>query len=244
MINVYAWPPVGHVGSEWTEEHPIQVSRSIVTGADYTSEALRKRRLVSLEVSSLSMDRDGAGKMEVLKRFLKGGVNAVRLYSQPINWHLDYLDTSDRAATLLEWESGGTPLLWFSGTVVTGNNDDQGDGFNTVSLSGLPANTVVARTGDFMTAYQNMDDATGFTTQIVRGGATDASGNLTVRVFDEMPAWTDFRVNLGTSDTGVFKPVSIPRSMQPLAQNWSYSWQFREVFSGEVGGFTEVDPWT
>lgn len=252
MINVYAWPPVGVVGSEWTEESPVQVSRSIVTGADYTSLALRKRRLATLEVSALAKGRSGAGYMEILKRFLEGR-HAVRLNSYPINWHLDAMNPGARASTPLfwsdggvdlEWTDGGTELLWYDGTLLTGTTGTDASGFSIITVSGLPVNTLVARPGEFLTAFGDEDDTTGTTAQIVNEVTSNGSGVAAIRIFTALPAMTDVRVNIGTSDTGVFKPVQIPRAVQPVGGSWTYSWQFREVFSDEVGGFTEVDPWT
>lgn len=252
MINVYAWPPVGVVGSEWTEESPVQVSRSIVTGADYTSLALRKRRLATLEVSALANGRSGAGYMEMLKRFLEGR-HAVRLNSYPINWHLDALNPGARASTPLfwrdggvdlEWTDGGTELLWYDGTLLTGTTWTDLKGFPRITVYGLPPNTLVARPGEFLTAFADEDDTTGTTVQIVNEVTTNANGEALIRLFSSLGTLTNVRVNIGTSDTGVFKPVQMPRSVQPVGANWTYSWQFREVFSDEVGGFTEVDPWT
>lgn len=248
-INVIAWPPVGVVGTEWTEEAPVERSRSLLTGADYVSTRGRIRRLAALDVSALSRGRSGAGYMEMLKRHLAGGIHAVRLYSYPVNWHLDALDDTWRQSepidwtsggAALSWTSGGSALSWYSGTVLTGTTGTDGDGWPIVTVSGLPVNKLVARPGEFVTAF---DDRTEHRAQVTAEARSDGSGQAVIRLFDALPALTDARVNIGTSDTGVFRAVQLPRAAQPLAANWTYSWQFREIFADEVGGFEEVDPW-
>lgn len=111
MPNVYAWPPVGVVGHEWTEHAPVNRSRSILTGRRYVSAAQRKRRLAALNVSALARGRSGAGYMEVLKRLLAGGENLVRLNSYPVNW---WLDTQRLARLRLSdpvgWTAPGMPM--------------------------------------------------------------------------------------------------------------------------------------
>lgn len=244
-IRVIAWPPVGVTGTEWTEEAPVERSRSLITGADYVSTRGRIRRLAALDVSALARGRSGAGYMEMLKRHLAGGVHAVRLNSYPVNWHFDALDDSWRQSDAITWDglswtSGGSDLSWYSGTVLTGTTGTDSNGWQIVTVAGLPANKLVARPGEFVTLF---DDGTERRAQVTAEARSDSAGQAVVRTFETLPALTDARVNLGTSDTGVFRAVELPRAKQPLGANWTYSWQFREVFADEVGGFTEVDPW-
>lgn len=244
-IDVIAWPPVGVVGSEWTEDAPVQQSRSIITGASYLSAHQRVRRLVALNVSALARGRSGAGYMEMLKRHLAGGIHAVRLHSYPVNWHLETADETWRQSTPIEWTglswtSGGGALSWYSGTLLTGTTGTDGAGWNIVTVNGLPADRLVARPGEFVTIY---DGATPYRAQVTAEAVSDGAGQAVIRLFDALPALTGARINLGTSDTGVFRAESLPRAVQPLSANWTYSWEFREVFADEVGGFTEVDPW-
>lgn len=252
MINVYAWPPVGVVGTEWTEEAPVQTSRSMLTGKDYVSAYSRKRKLVTLNVSALSLNRSGAGYSEVLKRLLDGGVNAVRLNSYPVNWWLDAqtLDPERQSQLLewtsssqpLDWESSDLPLSWYSGKVIFGTITSSG-GYQTIAVTDLPPNTIVARPAEYVTVYENGGDLTGATAQVLREARSDANGNATIFLLDNLPAWGTVRVNVGASATGAFRPIEMPRAIQPLSGNWNYTWKFREVFADEVGGFTEVDPW-
>lgn len=216
MINVYAWPPVAVTESEWTIEAPVQKSVSILTGKEYVSAYARRRRLATLTVSALALDRAGAGYVEILKRFLDGGVHAVRLYSQPINW---WLDAEERG------------LLQFTGNIVAA-----GDGVR-VDATGLPPAQLVARAGDFVTIG-------GKPSQVIKNVISSESGTATIMLFDKLPINTDATGIIGGSDTGVFRPTSIPRATQPVEGNWAYTWQFREIFEDEAGGFTEVDPWS
>lgn len=252
-VNVYAWPPVGVVGSEWTEDAPVSVSRSLLSGARYVSASQRKRRLASLVVSSLGRGRMGAGYCEVLKKLLSGGESLVRLNSYPINWHLDArAQAAARQSQHLNWTTGGVDLdwtagvvdlLWYSGTLLTCTVTTDA-GWPALAVSGLPENTLVARPGEFVTVFEDEADTTGETVQVLTAATSDASGDATVRVMTA-PSHGG-RVNIGVSDTGVFEVVGgLPRAQQAPRGNWTYAWSFREVFADEVaGGFTEVNPWT
>lgn len=245
MINVYAWPPVGVVGSEWSEIAPVRRSQSMLTGADYMSTVQRRRRVATLEVSALARGRSGAGYSEALKRLLDGGVNAVRLHSYPINWHLDAVRNELQSSPLhwttngtdLEWEDDGTELLWFTGAGLQGTVGTEG-GWDVVHITGAPANTLLIRPADFVRVYGAEEGVA----QAVTEAHSDANGEATIRLFDPLP--NDGVVSLGDRESIVARPVSIPRAVQPHASNWSYTWEFREIFSDEVGGFNEVDPWT
>lgn len=249
MPNVYAWPPVGVVGASWDRDDPISVSRSIFTGADYVSTAGRSRRIANLNVSALAAGRSGGGYMEVLKRLLNGGVNLVRLNSTPLNWWLD-ADTSYRSSELvlwadgaadLEWTAGGTELFWFSGTLLTATTGTDAAGFPIITVSGCPANRLIARPGDFVTVFEAAEDTTGETIMVMTEATSNGSGVAVIRLLSVAPYAA--RVNIGTSETGVFRALDLPRVVQPLDGNWIYQWQFREVFEDEEGTFTEVNPW-
>jgi len=255
MTNVYAWPPVGAVGTEWTTVQPISVSRSMITGARYVSQFQRERRMARIDVSSLGkgptgIGRMGAGYMEVLKRLLAGGVHLVRLYSYPINWYLDAAaERATRQGYPVDWDTGtdpallwGGPLYWFNGSILNGMAATV-DGWNIVSVTGLPASTLVARPGEFLTVFESLSDEVGTTVQIVAPAYSNASGMADIRVMSAIPY--NGRVNIGGSDTAVFEAITMPRAVQGIASDWTYSWEFKEVFSDEVpGGFTEINPWS
>lgn len=250
-VNVYAWPPVGAVGSEWTEDAPVSASRSIITGRRYVSATQRKRRLASLNVSALAAGRSGAGYIENLKLLLAGGENLVRLYSYPINWHLDaQMIESLRQSRLVtwtapgdsdvEWSNGSGDVHWFTGQVITGTAGTSG-GWPVLNITGAPPNMLIARPGEFVTLFNPVESVTGTQARVMREARTNGSGAASIRLMSALSG--SGRVNIGTSDTGVFEAVQIPRSVQPVGADWQYQWQFREVFSDEVGGFTEVNPW-
>jgi hypothetical protein len=126
VVNVIAFPPVGRLSHEWSEEAPLAASRSVLTGARFVSASQRKRRLCSVTVSSLGRGGAGAGYMEVLKRLLAGGEHLVRLESLPIPNALVQ-------ATLTGTGTAGTAAGW---PILT--------------VTGLPASTRVARPGMFV----------------------------------------------------------------------------------------------
>jgi hypothetical protein len=253
--KVILWPPVGAVGTEWTEEAPVQVSRSMLTGAERVSAVQRKRRLASLSVAGIGRNTYDAGYVEVLKRYLEG-VHLVRLYSYPIAWHLDRPQRairrgrvySDLGQTYVEvfgttpdslvmrpgdfltlfLPSGTTtdlyPLDWLVGTDPLSWLTDDTTNANPVTwFSGFPYN--------------------GTSVQAIRPVQSGGDGRAIVPIFETLADVADLYLIFGSADTGVFRPVEYPRAAQPVMGNWSYDWQFREVFADEVGGFTEVNPW-
>jgi hypothetical protein len=253
MVNVIAFPPIGATGSEWTVSAPLQVSRSLMTGRRYVSAWGRERREASVMLSALARNRSGAGYSEMLKRHLKGGEHLVRLNSYPINWHLDaarmeglinsHPFTWEHEDATFAWEHEGNPVIWFSGTVLTGTVTTSG-GWPALAVSGLPPNTLVARPGDFVEAFEEFGDTTGHVAQVTAEATSNGAGSAIVRLLDALPELEGVRVNLGASDSRVFEAVEMPRSAQPIGANWFYDWRFREVFADEVDGFTEVNPWS
>ena len=245
MVSVYAWPPVGLVAAEWTVIDPIGRSTSLITGGSYVSAAQRRRRVATVDVSALARGRNGAGYMEVLKRFLNGGVNLVRLYSTPINWHLDDLaENAERDRTRdkpISWVGNGDPLTWTqSGQQIqwsTGGYSIEGEARsgNRLRVTGLPPNQLVARPGEFVAMN-------GEIAMVVNPAAASGGG---VAMLDLVTPLTGMGpVIIGARETGVFEVDGMPRAMQPLGSNWTYGWSFTEVFEDEGRGpFVEVDPW-
>lgn len=240
MVNVYAWPPVDYVSAEWTVIDRVSRSRSLITGASYVSAAQRRRRVATLDVAALSADRSGAGYIEALKRLLDGGVHLVRLYSTPINWHLD--DQAENAVRTkpmswivpnapIDWTIPPAPLDWWTGPGVT-----RGEALTDkrVRVTDLPPNTQVVRPGEFVTMN-------GQTVMVLRPARSDANGVAILHLLE--PLTGTGLIVIGTRETGVFEADAMPRSAQPVGQNWSYQWSFTEVFEDERGLFTEIDPW-
>jgi hypothetical protein len=253
--KVFAWPPVGVTGAEWTEDAPSERSRSILTGAERVSAIQRKRRLVRLTVPGVGRTTYDAGYVEMLKRHLEG-VHLVRLTSYPINWHFDRPQ----------------PLV-LKGDVF----NDLGRSY--VVLRGVPPGQIVARPAEFLTLFLptgettdldpldwfdgsdpltwDVDDSTspdplvwfygtpytGTVVQVSNPAKSDDSGRVVISLFETVPDQTQITVLYGTCATGVFRPDTYPRAVQPQLGNWSYEWSFREVFADEVGGFVEINPW-
>ncbi|TNF19138.1 MAG: hypothetical protein EP318_15395 [Rhodobacteraceae bacterium] len=246
-VLVYPFPPVGFKGWEWTTDYPVQSSRSGISGAAYLSEAGRARRMVTLDVSGTGTGNRGAGYVEALKALLKGR-NCVRLYSCGI------FATEDRQSTRLLWSAGdvdlnwtasGTDMRWYDGRVIYGTTGTDSDGYNIVTLSNAPPSVTVANPGEFLTIFADADDTTGETIMILNHAVSDENGDAVVRVLDDsLSSHINARVNLGTRDTGVFRALEMPRSVRPIEGDFSYVWNFEEVFADEVGGFTELpSPW-
>ena len=252
-VDVYGWPPVGTLGHDWTIDAPTDSSVSPLTGFERISANQPERRMASLVVSSLGLGRMGAGYVESLKRLLKGRQHLVRLTSYPVNWYLDAaVDAGFRQSQRINWTAdgvelgwtdGAVPLHWYDGSILQATDVSlTSNGFPAVRVTGLPPSRMVARPGEFVTVFADVDDTTGTTVQVMAPAMSGADGAATIRLFEALP--NVGRINLGTSETRVFRPVGdLPRSMQPLNADWTYSWEFREVFPTEVGGFTEVPLW-
>lgn len=256
-INVYPWPPVGVVASEWTRIAPVARLRSGLTGRDVMQASQRRRRVATLEVSALAAGRRGAGYCEMLKELLDGGIHAVRLLSSPINWHLDDMDRLSlmpppapldwrRGSDPVAWQTGDSPLRWFTGPVaVAGSATAVGAGFAILPVTGLPPDRVVGRPGDFIRISDVQDASVSEVRRLLRPAVTTGAGAVTLKL-DRMPDITAGRVTMAAQDEAVFRVDGpLPRSRQPVGSDWRYSWSFREVFADEVGGFVErPNTWT
>lgn len=248
MTNVYAWPPVGGLGREWTRVDPVQRSRSMITGADLRSATMRSRRMATVSVSGIDGSEAGAGYMESLKRLLAGR-HAVRLNSTPVNYggrgqealRQSSVITWEDGSGAVTWENGSGAVSWVSGTFITGTTGTDGLGFATVTITGAPPNMIIARPSEFLTLHTDPEQVA----QVVTQAVTDGSGAATIRVFGTLTSATDARVSIGTSDSAVFLPEgAYPRAVRPIVGDWTYTWSFREVFEDEVDGtFVEIDPW-
>jgi len=217
-INVYAWPPVAITGRSWQVVQPVARIRSGLTGKEQVQSSQRARRMVSIEAIALGpKDKNGGGYMEMLGVLLAGGEHAVRLSSWSPNWHLDRPKT-------FQWLS--QPL---TATATTSA------GFAAWQVSGLPPLFPLVRPGDRFTVA-------GVVYQAINAATASASGVAVVRVLGTTEG--SGALVLSSQETAVFRPESIPTGAQRPGQNWSYAWSFREVFVDEVGGFTEVNPWS
>lgn len=252
-IIVYPWPPVAAVASEWTIDQPVSQIRSALTGRDVMQASRPPRRLATVEVSALGgAGRQGAGYCEMLRQLLSGGIHGVRIRSYAINWHLDEIDRSADALnpSPLEWVTPPDPiswggLSWVTGGAVIGGTPGTSGPWGTLQVTGLPPNMVVGRVGDFIRVYEATDASVFETARLMRLATTNGSGAVTLKL-DRALTISGGRVMMAGQDEAVFRPDgAMPRSVQPVGGNWSYTWRFREVFPDEVGGFDErAGTWT
>lgn len=249
--NVYGWPPLPRIKFEWDREAPISKSYSGVTGARYVSAYKPERRIARADVSALAGDGNSAGWVAALKRLLVGGENLVRIESWPVNWCYDPgVDSTARKSVLVnwtengvnvDWTEGGVGAVWYSGQVLNGTPATSG-GFPAIAVSGLPVNQLVVRPGELITIFDGAEDASPETVQAMAPARSDASGEAVIRVFETVT--NSGRVNIGSTESLVFEVAqALPRAMQNPRSDWSFAWDFREVFADEVGGFTEFPNW-
>lgn len=216
-INVYAWPPVCGVGRSWTPEQPNAVLRSALTGKDQRQSSQRERIFAAIDVPARYRSASPAsGYMEVLRRLLAGGVNAVRLTSWSASVRPNDGDVFSRLTI------GMTAVATTSG------------GFGAWRVDGLPPGYPLIWPGDRFrvgsTVWQAINEA-----------VADATGRATIKVFGT-PSGSG-ALTLGQQETAVFRvDGDFPAGPMQIG-SFSYSLQLRQVFSDEVGGFTEVNPW-
>lgn len=253
-IQVFPWPPVGALGGEWTQIAPTARLRSGLTGRDQMQASQPRRRIATVVVSALAAGRMGAGYCETLKQILDGGIHAVRLQSSPINWWLDELQRQGETmnANPLAWRagsgpnplayqagSGPNPLNWYSGIVVRGGVPVAAGAWVHLPAWGLPRNAIVGRPGDFIRIYDLADSAVSEIARLMRPAVTNSAGEVTLKL-DRMPSISNGRISMAGQDEAVFRVEgALPRAVQPVSGDWSYTWNFREVFAEEVGGFLE-----
>lgn len=251
MVNVYKWPPVAAIGREWDIVDPVSVSRSLITGGEFVSAAQRRRRVATVEVSArFSPHQSGMGYMKALKRLLAGGVNLVRLDYAQFNWSCLDVAQDERSGGFvdwiyppdpIDWSTPPDPFRWFNGADLTFTITTY-HGLPAIRVPGLPPNALVALPGEFVTIFVDDSDQFGRAFMILAPTYTDATGSAIIRLVDT-PV-TGVRVSIGGRDTGIFKPLAMPRAVEPASGDWSYLWEFEEVFGDEGRGpFTEVDPW-
>ena len=248
MTNVYSWPPVATMSKEWSINDPISESIELFSGDTFVSAAQRRRRIAKIQASSIfSPYAAGAGYMEALKRLLKGGVHLVRLNHRTRVYYEGLIPENIRVSNYIgwiypsqsfDWESNGSPFIWFSGIK-----------FNAVvipdapipsfTVSGLPPNALIAIPGQFASGHRVNFSYVNL--MIIAPVKSDSDGNAVVR-FEFMPSDV-VTISFGAIDTGVFKANSMPRAVEPAGQDWSYTWDFTEVFEDERGPFVEINPW-
>lgn len=242
MTDIYAFPPVGLVGYEFTVEHGISLSRSLATGRSYVSAVMPERRVATLVVSAMAIHGAGAGYMEMLKRYLRGGLHLVRVRSRPmVGAHvlsgLDGLRGQVRMFWTdgykdLTWTEGFKGLEWYEGTPRQGQSRER-NGFPGLRVAGLPPNRIVAYPSELVRAGDQ-------TARVVTIARTDGDGVAFLRLDRALPSGD---VVIGASETVVYRMAEIPRATVPLGQDWTYQLSLEEVFADEIDSPREVDPW-
>jgi len=244
MAIVYAFPPVGVIAGYWTQEQPTSRSRSLLTGREFVSSAQRKRLVAGLTVHGRR--QYGSGYLEALWRLLDGGEHLVRLTACRIPWGRT-VDNVSRAgsyfswtlpSTPIGWVSDGDPFYWFSGAMLTGTINTSGH-FAKITVTGLPANAVVAIPGEFLTIHlEGGDEQHMIANEVVSNASGVAVANLV-----STPS-AGGRVSFGSYETGVFRLQSDwPRAQRMAGSTEPYSLDFRQVFEDEEGFFQDVNPW-
>lgn len=253
--DVYLWPPVNFTASMWTVRQPLQRSRSFFDGGEVTASAEPERRAAQLVVPGVDVTSHNAGYCEVLKKLLKGGQNLIRLNSPSINWHLDEREAYDfRRSSVISWKDGlgsdvswedgvGSPVVWLSGEQFPGVTGTDGP-WDTVTLTGLTPNVLIARPGEFVKGFNSADDFVSFSTAtVLRPAYSDAAGTCVIYLLSPLQ-YAD-HVEVDAQESVVFRHNGpLPEAVQPVDGNWFMTWDLIEVFAAEVGGFVEIDPWT
>jgi hypothetical protein len=244
--TVVAWPPVGLTGWGIGRSDGPTVSRGFFTNYRRTTAANVRRRMATCVVPGRNLDGAGAGYMEELKEQIAGGAHLVRVECNSAIWHLRRADLEFFSAALsltaggvpLTLTSGGAPVLMGVGGAALSGVPGTAGGFPILTVSGFPPNRVVVRPGERVAVRTASASEV---TRALRVTSSDESGVAVIRLASALTLTGD--VNLGGDESIVFEALDLPQAVQPYRGDWAYTWQFREVFSAEVGGFTEVDPW-
>lgn len=247
MVDVIKWPPVGEVAFEISKTDPVSVSTSLIDKQPRFSRYGRSRRVARTSVSGIGPNAAGAGYMEMLKEYLEGGVNLTRVTTYSSIWHFVRAQNNPSIANCkIDWTAGGNELLWTDGSVDLHwwNNNISAtpttDGtWAAISVNGLPPNTIVVRPHENITVSSGGREQT---TKALRVAMSDATGTALIRVKDAITI--SGQVILGAAEDIVFRPLELPRAVQPQLGNWQYDWEFVEAFEDEyTEGFNEVNPW-
>ena len=211
-IKVYPFPAVPLSGTMYERRNFVQRSRSLLTGADYMSVAQRPRWAATFTVPSLAYRRDSAGYMEVLKRLLKGGVNAVRFNLGSSNWWMDTFATHiqfdhtrvrwQKGFSDIEWtNSGGRDIVWekdvspYSAMVLPENK---------ISIMGFEPNAVAVRAGEWIRLTSGSNVYYG---QALFTAAANSDRIAHIQTYDDIPVLPDSRIEIGVGPSVVISPL-------------------------------------
>lgn len=218
--------------------------------------------MATVIITSLGGRRSGAGYSEMLKKALSTGSDGVLLRSSPINWWMDDLcvrrmvDTDGSPTSFLNWntpgddgqdlqwrapDDGGQEMVFITGgsEISSGAPSPITNG-SQIPVSGLPPNTLLIRAGDFLHLTEFSNPSNVQVVQVISDSWSSSNGVTQVRVTPTVTI-SSALVRLSAQDEAVFEvDGSMPRAVQNVQGDWSYTWRFREIFSEEVGGFSLV----
>lgn len=260
MANVYSWPPVAVIAKMWNLDQPVSRSYSMVSGRRFASASLPPRRRAKISVQGRR--NYGLGYLAALERFLQGGLHLVRLTSCRMAFgevgdfgvygrqgsYFDWRETGN-ASTEFGWrtQDSGDSFLWFEGfsawasTVV-------GLGGRVIQVAGTlpPLGSIVALPGEFVTVFTSLNPQgeTHMVANVVKVQTGETGNVANFRLVT--PVSGPGRINLNTSETGVFELNSpFPDLGRVGADVPDFTLDFREILEGEVSeGLTELNPWT
>lgn len=254
-MYVYAFPPVAVVGHEWDVVDPVSRGEELFSGEIIESAAERRRRVVSLVVEGAA--GDSGGYMRALKRLLRGGLHAVRLYSTPAN-HLEDVGVIplpgaeemvwSAGGDEMVWTADGAEMVWLHGAYVAPEGGPllasprTWNGLGLADATGLPPSTVAARPGQFVTVY-SAGGLVSETRMLLQPIRANSAGNGLVVTETQFPAAGSLQV--GTRESGIFKAEEMPRWQRGLEdRGFQIAWSLREIFADEVRQeLVEIDPW-
>lgn len=249
MTNVYAWPPFSITGWELAEVYPQSRSVGLIEGRSRTSAAQRPRRNATAIVQGIGQDESGAGYVRMLERQWAGAPKLVRVGCLQSLWFLSRRGL-DLSTEIIEWADNGEELVW----TVNGDDLVWGDGdwdlqgapvadgpWASLRVEGLPPSRIVARPSEVIKVFGSSAIESAYVMTVAR---SDADGVATIRT-DRATAFTQTGlVSIGEAESIVFEAQGTPRAVQGMSGNFSFTWDFREVFEDEYpGGWTEIDPW-
>lgn len=246
MPNVIAWPRVGLVGWEIARIDRANVEYGLLTNVRRTSAPEVRRRELVANVSALSLGASGSGYMAELIEQLDGGRHLIRINARSSIWYLrDAARTY--ANTLIGWTAGSSELLWTDGVLDMSYIDGMyplygvpgsSAGRPILTVSGFPPNVVVCRPSERLAVTDG--DATE-QARVVNIARSNGAGVAVLQLASAITI--SGLVSLGVRESIVCAAVDIPRAVQPMRGDWSYTWRLREVFAAETGAWVEVDPW-
>jgi len=198
------------------------------------------RRLITIGVSGVGKSLADGGYVEMLKDVLDGQLPLVEVQLRPRHWHLatygrgllgehslNWANTNSRG---LSWTNGATS--WVHGTPVTGVAGVTSDGVPYLDCTGIPIGTTV---------YPGERIAVGDTFTNVQSKVTASASTFRIYLMDALPSGD---VVIAPVETKVFLIREMPRAVQPVGQDYTYTFQAGEALASDYdGGFNIKTNW-